>query len=109
MGSDLLSSHYSRSQTKQKSVLRCCENANAILGYINKSVICKTSGNIFTVLSTGRASADLFCAVLGTTFQGGYGPAGESPEQSNKNDERSRKHDLYGKTEKMVCVHPRKD
>lgn len=60
--------------------------------------------NPSTPLGAGQGSAGALCPVLGTALQGRCGLTGQSPEESSKNEQRSSKHDLWGKIGRIGFV-----
>lgn len=65
----------------------------SMLRYMNQITACKTNGVIF-LLSMREPPAGMLCSAEGTELLEGCGPVGQSPMESNKNGQRSGKHDL---------------
>lgn len=61
--------------------------------YMNQITACKTNGVIF-LLSLCEPLAGMLCSAEGTELPEGCGPVGQSPTETNKNGQRSGKHDL---------------
>lgn len=63
------------------------KKTNIILGYINRSLVCKTHEVILPLYSVFPGPQQKYCIQFGTVLQ----ESGEGPKESNKNNQKSRK------------------